>query len=535
MKRIGIFSAVLFLCCSTGAWAQVQYSVGNFMRYGNGEQTVGGSPLSKEYIENQTNVRLFWDNFTVGFEYLYDDPPEFGPRFQGIRKRYIEFSKEGLELRAGDFYTLYGKGLAMNLFENRGINYDTRLDGLRGTYRNRSVNAIFALGTLRYYDLLNNDRIETYSVKSGHMEIRPLRFMRVGGSMVSADGELPTAFGFDQVHADIPEFMLSMRGMGFDFFVQHAWKRSSVLRPTASGGFEQIESDGTGLYGSLAYTSDIGLGITFEYKDYRFDVVGEEERDPNRPTRMLPMQNPPIVHKEHYFTLLSRTPHVVDFNDEIGMQLDVFYSVSPTMTVNLNGAIASRHQGFTTENGFLTTYERDTDFLPTLDEKFSPFWELYAEMEWYFDGQSYIRAAFNRRYDAPYEANLAHVQSSTTIPLRIEYMLNEEYSIGASFEQQFFHDSFSRENPEYFNEYVSVTLARAAMWSASIRMEYTTDEADQTGKDFWRTVEFSYRLANSHIATVSYGTERGGLVCTSGICREVLPFDGVRVSLLSQL
>jgi hypothetical protein len=521
--------------CSTAAWSQVQYSVGNYMRYGNGEQTIGGTIRDKEYIENQANVRLFWENFTVGFEYLYDDPPEFGPKYQGIRKRYIEFAKQGLELRAGDFYTLYGKGLAMNLFENRGINYDTRLDGLRGTYRSKLVNGIFALGKMRYFDLLNSERIEEYSVKSGHMDVRPLRFLSVGGSMVSANGELPAAFGMDQVHADIPEFMFSMRGGGFDAFVQRTWKRSSINSPTADGGISSYERDGDAWYGSLAYTADIGLGVTFEYKDYRFDIVGEDDRDPNRPGRMLPMQNPPIVHKEHYFTLLSRNPHVVDFNDEIGMQLDVFYSVSPTMTINLNGAMASRHDGYSSNNGFLVTYERDASFMPTLDEKFSPFYELYGEVEWYFEDQSYIRAAFNRRHDAPYEANLAHEQSSTTIPVRIEYMLDEEYSIGASFEQQFFHDSFSVEKSDYFNEYISLTLGKAAAWSATLRMEYTTDESDQTGKNFWRSVELAYRLGNEHLATISYGTERGGLVCTSGICREILPFDGVRISLLSQL
>ncbi len=535
MKRFGLLLAALVLCGPAALFAQVEYSVGNFMRYGNGEQVIGGQLRDKEYIENQTNVRLFWDDFTVGFEYLYDDPPEFGPRYQGIRKRFVEFSKKGLELRAGDFYTLYGKGLAMNLFENRGINYDTRLDGLRGTYRNRHVNAIFALGTMRYYDLLNSDRIETYSVRSGHVDVRPFRFLRLGGSIVGADGELPTPFGMDQVHADIPEFMVTLRGLGFDVFVQRAWKRSSIMSPQPGGGFRSYESDGDAWYGSISYTSDIGLGVTFEYKDYRYDVVGEEERDPNRPTRMLPMQNPPIVHKEHYFTLLSRNPHVVDFNDEVGMQLDVFYSVSPTVTINLNGAMASRHDGYVTRDGFLVTYDRDVSFMPTLDEKFSPFWELYGEVEWYFDGQSYLRAAVNRRYDAPYEANQPHEQSSTTFPVRIEYMLNKEYSIGATFEQQFFHDSFSQKNPEYFNEFVSLTFARAAQWSVTLRMEYTTDEEDKTGKDFWRTLEFAYRLGNQHIATISYGTERGGLVCTSGICREILPFDGVRVSLLSQL
>jgi len=517
------------------ASAQIQYSVGNFMRYGNGEQVVGGVNQSKEYIENQANVRLFWSDFTIGFEHLYDDPPEFGPRFVGIRKRYVDFSREGISLRAGDFYTLYGKGLAMNLFENRGINYDTRLDGIRGIYRGDGINAIMAFGAMRYYDLLNTQRIETYSVRSGHIELQPHHTISFGASMVSAEGELPSPFGIDQVHADVPEAMLTVRKYGFDLHLQKAWKRSTVLRPTADGRFVPGTAYGDALYGSLSYVADFGLGVTIDYKDYRFDVVGENERDPNRPTRMLPMQNPPIVHKEHVFTLLTRSPHVVDFNDEVGMQVDVFYSLSPTLMINLNGAVASRHNGYTSKDGFLVTYARDVSFMPTLDEKFSPFWELYGEAEWYYSGQSYIRTAFNRRYEVQYESNLAHVQASTTIPFRIEHVLSNEYSIAASFEQQFVHDSFNRDTPDFFNEFISFTVARAGKWSATIRMEFTTDKGDPSGKDFWRTAELSYRIATAHIATISYGTERGGLVCSSGICREVLPFDGVRFSLLSQL
>ena len=111
MKRLIIPACVLLLFSASSLYAQVQYSVGNSARYGNGIQYNGGLQTQKEYIENQTNVRLFWDNFTIGMQYLYDDPPEFGPSYSGVKKRYVEFANKGLELRAGDFYTLYGKGL----------------------------------------------------------------------------------------------------------------------------------------------------------------------------------------------------------------------------------------------------------------------------------------------------------------------------------------------------------------------------------------------------------------------------------------
>lgn len=534
LSAAAAFALVLLAFAAIPAVAQVQYSIGNSFRYGNGTQVVGGVDQHKEYIEEQFNGRLFWDAFTIGFEYIYDNPPEFGPTYIGMRKRYVEFAKEGLELRAGDSYSLYGKGLAINLFEDRGINYDTKMDGIKGLYRNSLGQGIFAMGQVKYYDLLNANRIEVYDVTSGNLQIIPYEGVRVGGSMIGARGALPTSFGTDQVYMEMPEAMLELQLEGLQVFGQGAWKFDDIASPQAGGAVRSYTSYGTALYGALSWTGTPGFGATLDYKDYRYDVVNEEDRDPNRPSRMLPIANPPIVRKEHSFTLLSRNPHVVDFNDEIGWQLDLFWAVTPRLTLSANGSQSSRHYGYVTENGVRTTYGLEASMLPTTDEKFSPYWEGYVEAEWYFEETSFVRAAFDMREETQYEAGLGHTTSSINLPVRIEYMLTDVYGLGVSLEQQFYHDSFLAK-PDYFNEFVSLTLSRAGGWSATARTEFTTDEADPSGKKFWLAGEVSYRLEQAHIATLMVGSERGGLICSNGICRQVLPFNGVRLSIISQI
>jgi hypothetical protein len=536
--------AVFLFAFTALAQSQVQYSVNNFFRYGNGTQTSGTIEQQKEYMENQTNVRLMWNDFTVGMQYLHDNPPESRnvPTWVGIKKRYVEFQHEGLELRAGDFYTLFGRGLAANLLENRGINYDTGLDGLRAVYRNGMVSSIVALGNMRYYDLLNPTRIELYNVKSAHAEVEAFSNLRLGVSAVGARGELPTEVGTDHVLADIYEGMLTTKILGVDLFAEWAWKKSTGLRQTGVSSYDPFSAEGWGLYGSLSFSGD-GYGATFEFKDYRFDPVDPLQRDPNRASRMLPVQNPPTVFKEHSFYFLSRDMHQIDFNDETGAQLDFFYSVTPRITVNLNGSVASRVLAWRAlSNNRFHRLDREYSFLPAMNEAFSPYYELYGEVEWYLDDHSYVRAAINRRYDAPYDetynpaGNLAsvHEQSSWTLPIRVEYMLTDSYSLGIGLEQQLSHAA-GLKKPDYYNQFVSVTLAKAPAWAATIRMEYTTTEEDPTLKQFWITGEFTHRIGNAHTATVSYGTERGGLVCSNGICRLVEPFNGLRFSLLTQL
>ncbi len=553
MQRVRLLLSVIFIfLLSRSLFAQVDYSVNNLLRFGDGRERKADTEPKKEYIENLSNVRLFWKDFTIGFRYLYDNPPEFGPRFQGIKKRYIEFARSGLEIRAGDFFTLYGRGLAMNLFENRGINYDTGLDGLRASYSGDIFNAILALGKFDYFDLLDVNRIESYTIRSGNIEFKPISFLRIGGSFVHGDGEIPNGSKLSKVQADIPEVNISLKGFGFDFTASYANKRSFIERFLQFGNSydQSLEKTGEGFYSSLAFTSDQGFGISLEYKDYRFDVVNQSERNSVRDTRMLPFQNPPIVFKEHSFTLLTRAPHIIDFNDEIGFQIEAFYQVAAGVTLNANGSVASRHQTYSKiPNTFKLRPAEETRFFPSLKKEYAPFWETYLECEWYFTDESYLRIAFNRRYDVTNDSydfardiGNTHTVSSSTVPARLEYAIGNGYSIAGDLEVQFVHDSQIKSTPNYNNQFLALTLTRAPEWSASVRIERSNNAEEPSRKldqdypmgQFWVVGEFTYRLGNAHTISVSYGTERGGLICASGICRQLNPFNGVRLTLLTQ-
>jgi hypothetical protein len=51
----------------------------------------------------------------------------------------------------------------------------------------------------------------------------------------------------------------------------------------------------------------------------------------------------------------------------------------------------------------------------------------------------------------------------------------------------------------------------------------------------WAQGFVSVRIGDSHTALLSYGSERGGLNCTGGICRVVPAFEGLRFTLTSQI
>lgn len=91
----------------------------------------------------------------------------------------------------------------------------------------------------------------------------------------------------------------------------------------------------------------------------------------------------------------------MDFNDEVGFQIDAFFALNEHITLNTNLSVASRHYDYEL-NQSTFQFERKkvgSDFLPSLNKLRSPFWEIYFDVEYFFPDEidSYLRIGFNRR------------------------------------------------------------------------------------------------------------------------------------------
>ena len=83
------------------------------------------------------------------------------------------------------------------------------------------------------------------------------------------------------------------------------------------------------------------------------------------------------------------------------------------------------------------------------------------------------------------------------------------------------------------NQLVTLNLTKSPELIFSLTGEFKNDELEPTGKSSWFIGEVLYKLTPTNSITMSYGSERGGLKCTNGICRFVNPFDGFRMSIQS--
>ena len=525
----------------------VKASLNNLLRYGNGKEIVSGIEGGKEYFENITDGRIQINDIIFGMRYEISEPIEYGSNFRGIKKRYIEYNgSDDINLRAGDFWEVIGRGLSMNTFEQRQLYYDTGIDGARVIYKKNfgdknPVKTKFELmgGDLEYRDFLKPDRIETYSIRDFNFEISPVKFLNVGTNYVYATGNIPSGNVVTQIKTYIPEFFASINLSDVQIYSSYAHKHTNTyaneLYPF------NLSANGDALYGSLSYNKP-GLGIIFEYKNYRFDVTTPDNQSNERPTKMLPFQNPPTAIKEHTTTLTSRVPHVVDFNDEVGGQIEIMWAPKSNLFLILNGSIASKHYSFTdidtSSRIVFKANDRKYNFIPSLNDAFSPYWEVSLESEYYLTDLIFLKAGIFQQYGVLYNdifPNGSDKKRLITIPLELRYTFKKNYTLKFIFENQWAEYSLRiPENQSFMNQYAAISLSKSPDFSFTLNSEFTNDKSEITGKNIWVEAELSYNLTQSNVVIASYGSERGGLKCTSGICRYVNPFNGFRLTIQSK-
>jgi len=117
----------------------------------------------------------------------------------------------------------------------------------------------------------------------------------------------------------------------------------------------------------------------------------------------------------------------------------------------------------------------------------------------------------------------------------MRYTVKKDYTLKFIFENQW--ANYSLRTPDYqnfTNQFAAISLSKSPNFSFTLSSEFTSDKLEPTGKSNWVEAEVSYNVNSSNVVIASYGSERGGLKCTSGICRYVNPFNGFRLTIQSK-
>lgn len=551
MKRLFFFCFAVLTACSSTGFGQVRALGSNSLRLGSGETDNNILLQRKRYFEEIANARVFFENFSVGLRYEMSDPSEVGQNFQGIRRRWIEYRKDDLTLQAGHTYMLFGRGLSVNMFESRPINYDSWIDGFSGSYEYTLSKEITDLhpslgvkafaGNLDFTNIVDTTKPIEYVKSQGVQSTIGLfnKKLNIGLGFVQAFTSMNEQL-FGRVvtttrEVNQPEISLAFITESLEGYFGFTEMRSQLTK--VFGNLDSAHQTGQAMYGALSYSSE-DFGLTAEYKNYRYFVHA-----PGAPNEKylgkLPITNPPEVYKEFTYTTITRTTHAVNFNDELGFQIEANISAIPDFTITLNAAASSRHNGYTDVIDSITKLPTGKGAISVFPEfkdlAYFPFWEMFGEVEYEMGDLNYIKVFGHRRSDViAFSGSQPDHKRSTTFGAKFQYATTKNQSLLAILEVQDMFDSQRELNDHKLNNlYFSAQYSFNPIITFGGVFDFSTWY--EANRHIWSQAFVSFRIGSAHTVLASYGAERAGINCSGGVCRYIPEFKGFRFGLTSQL
>ena len=436
-----------------------------------------------EIVENWLDASWFLKGLRAGILLNHQAPSEENGRLNEVRHRFLEFATQGLELRAGHFYGMFGRGLLFAAQEDRRIRIDTALDGLLVSGRS---------GPLRGTAFTGTPSALSVDVRGLDLEAELGRGWNWGGSGLTwrADG-LTDADG--DVHREwVAASRLASTHSWGGLYLEYGGKKGWDFEVTPDDAYQ----NGHAFYGALDLAAG-PVGLSLETKDYkRFTVL-------RRVDGRTPLNNPPALTREHLFTLLNRAPHVVNADDERGQQAELSWSGSAGWSALLNASRTERHDGVLL------------------------FEEVYGHIEKERWGDFHLRGGFGYRESEGLRQTL--VGEAT-------WFLDERHSLSLQAEHQHVRlgGGPGFDLGAFDEEFLKLELGVAPTWTVAGILELNNKYREQRGfgerEGPFPALQLTYTTELGAHFTLWAGKRQAGYLCAGGVCKYEPAFEGAELS-----
>jgi len=428
----------------------------------------------EDSVDNRFMVDFNFGDFYAGAWLRIFEPHRPDSSYERFAQRYFGWHDGNFTLHAGNFYQTFDRGLTLNAFLDDAIYFDNNLDGFKASALfNRLEFDAFSARAQRFR---SNDRI--YTLRGIHGAIRPLMPLKLGASYVR----------FKQNDIISPDYIRNTNVTGYsaqfsseylDLYGEYA------TRDGLNDFGAQVSGDGTYLSGSV----NLGFANLYsEYKNYINLLYPDIQGSINVP--------PPVSHEGRTLASLAGT------NGECGFLLGTL--LSPTNYLNIDLSFSESNS---------------RDHLFYLAEK-------YAGLRYQFEGIT----SFNFHW---VRFDLTGEDEAQTY-LDAYYYVNPVNTISfIAYGKKF----MPIDAESYHENYLILGYSNANLYSLSLGGS-TSNKLDA----FPAAVGESRRTAfiestihfKNHDLMIFHGVERGGFVCSSGLCQYRPSFDGTRVILFSR-
>jgi len=556
---------IFFLSLSLMA-ENVSWNIATISNLGRGEQ-VG---LGYDYLETYINGTLQSGPWNLELRLEYSDPPEYGYTFTGLDRAVLRYTGNAWTLEAGDIAAVFGRGLALNLYEDQSIDFDNEIKGLRLTSSLLQDHEIDIFAGLRkqyrFYSPRSNLR-EPDGEADYELAGLEMTFNGASGSWSGSPYFIGSRFRSEYLWRELDPMLgivtadtltqtmhiiqsgwrQSLYGQFWDLYFEYnrTWKTFDY--PLITQNIIQTEDGLTLQNGTLEYASPgqaLNLQVNwfpewftamFEYKRYlNGPELTENKRNPfllaGKP---LPWQLGPTGIRQHDINLLANVTHPVDYGDELGWGLELGRSLNDRWFVNLNAAQTSQARD-----------SRDLDqaagYIPRQEITRNPWQEYFMEVEYIGDHLSQRMFIAYTRSVLSGEIAAEIARHFTVVPVYLSWHSSDELVFSTVIELQ--NSSVSGElyrgevvnGHNYQSTHGVGSIDLKHNYSVSVIWDTSNDPLLNDGLNetrHWISGEVSLKPLDGLWVRASYGTEKGGIRCTGGVCRVLNPFEGFRMAL----
>lgn len=492
-------------------------------------------------IKNRLNFQLSSHWLVAGlrldgawFAPLSEDPelkPVFEQRYDNhltVEKAYLALRQSNYVAELGDFYATFGKGIVLSVKKVDELSTDTTIRGAKAIVRD-SLYTVTVLGGTTNITNVGDLLLEKYPdpndfVAGAEAQLRPLSWLHLSthGVLYNFNTNWDNvASGGDHHRKDltlmggtlqVPDlFGVLSLNVEYDYQVNHEMAYGSE-----AGGllltYDERRQDGHAIYASVnGNYSVFTLLAEFKYYD-GFEVentgfVGTSVASPAGTEQTVYYSSlPPLEDPDLFWR--------ADFYDQWGFR------------VRLDGEIPS--SGTILFASYSHTDELDPeDFGPDLDAS-SRVRHVLGGAEQRVDDWALTARLFGgyrlEKEELKHDRTMFHVDGDVQFPISGAHSLEMHGRMERYHEEVMPKDEFTIAQS-------TLTYSFAPFLSLACTYEYTTEDTIGADRNHFVSGEALWRFASSSYLKLMYGSTRGGLRCSGGMCRQFPAFEGGRAEI----
>ena len=551
-----LFSATIAILLCAGLTSNAQGFLeggkvsGNFQLDAQAYQA--DSAIGAYEVEEKMRMNAFANilysngNFNAGmrFESYLNPLLGYDPRYKGSGVPYWfgSWKNEQFEITVGDFYEQFGSGLVLRSYEERNLGYDNAFRGAKVKFSPYSGVILKGLiGTQRFFweqgpgivrgldgEFSLNDMFD----KDNSSKTR----VTLGGSFVSKYQATEEIMANDTAMLILPANVaswaarLTVNRGGFTLDGEYANKLND---PSSINNF--IYKNGQSLLVQASY-SQKGLGIIASAK--RTDNMSYKSKR-TETSNALDINYLPALPRQHAYSLSAMYPYATQPNGEMALAGQVNYKIKK------NSKIGGKYGtdialNFSRINSIkMEPAEGETGIgeSGTLGYQ-SPFFAIGDEL--YFQD---LNIEIQRKFSSRYKLLLSYVYLNYNMDVieghpgdpmvkahiviaDMTYKFDETNAIKLELQNL----STKQDEGDWLLFLAEYTIA--PKWFFTFSDQYNYGNPDEDRQFHYMNVAAGYTQGSNRLS-LSYGKQREGIVCVSGVCRNVPASNGFTLTLTS--